>query len=58
MYEYQQWTLVLDVSTPDTHRLLWRAYARSTIDETQKQETRDKQLREAVRKMIKSFPPK
>jgi hypothetical protein len=49
---------VLDVSTPDTHRLLWRAYARSTIEADQKQETRDKQLRDAVRKMLKSFPPK
>lgn len=58
VYEYQEGSLVLDVSTPDTHRLLWRAYARSTIEPDQKQETRDKRLRDAVRKMLKGFPPR
>ncbi len=56
--EYQQGTLVLDFSTPDPRRLIWRGYARSVIDPNSTQEQRDKRLREAVRKMLRDFPPR
>ncbi len=57
VYEYQQGSLILDISTPVPRRLIWRAYARSAVDPNETQETRDKRLREAVRKMLKDFPP-
>lgn len=57
VYEYQQGTLILDFSSPVPHRLIWRGFARAVIEPDQPQEQRDKQLREAVRKMLESFPP-
>ena len=58
VYEYQQGSLILDISTPQPRKLIWRGFARAAIepDETQKQ--RDTRLREAVRQLLKQFPPR
>lgn len=57
VYEYQQGSLILDVSLPDPKRLIWRAYSRAVIDPNESQKKRDETLREAVRLMLKDFPP-
>lgn len=56
--EYQQGSVVLDVSLPEPRRLLWRAYARSALDPNEGEDSRERQLREAVRQMLADFPPR
>jgi hypothetical protein len=58
VYEYQQGSLILDISTPVPGRLIWRGFARSAIEPDETQEQRDTRLREAVNKLLKQFPPR
>jgi hypothetical protein len=58
VYDYQQGSLILNVSLPEPRRRIWRAYARSVIDPEESQKARDDRLREAVRRMLADFPPR
>ncbi len=58
VYEYKQGSLILDVFLPDPKRLIWRAYSTAIIDPGESQAKRDRKLREAVRSMLKEFPPR
>lgn len=58
VYEYQQGSLILDISTPLPGRLIWRGFARAVIEPDETQEQRDTRLREAVSKLLKQFPPR
>jgi hypothetical protein len=58
VYEYDQGTLIVDVSLPDPKRLIWRAIARDEVYPGQPQEEGDRRLAEAVRKMFDQFPAK
>lgn len=57
VYTYEEGALILDISTADTHRLIWRAWARAVVNPTDSQEQRDAVLADAVRKMFDKFPP-
>lgn len=56
--EYQQGSIILDVSLPEPRRLLWRAYARAVLDPNESEATRERQLKDAVRQMLADFPPR
>jgi len=58
VYEYEQGTLIVDVSLPDPKRLIWRAIARDEVYPGRPQEEGDRRLAEAVRKMFDQFPAK
>jgi hypothetical protein len=58
VYQYEQGTLILDVSLPEPKRLIWRAIARAEVSPGRPQEEGDKRLAEAVRKMFNQFPAK
>lgn len=50
----------LDVSMydPATKQLIWRGEASKTLDPTIKPEKADKEIKKAVQKVLKNFPPK
>lgn len=56
--EYDEGTLVLDVIDPATKTLLWRGTAKSAADASASPETRDAKIREAVARLLESFPPR
>ena len=56
VYEYEQGTLIVDVSLPDPRRLIWRGIARAEVYPGRPQEDGDRRLAEAVRKMFDQFP--
>jgi hypothetical protein len=58
VYEYEEGTLILDVSLPDPRRLIWRGIARAEVYPGRSQEEGDRRLAEAVRKMFDQFPAK
>lgn len=58
VYTYEEGALILDISTADTHRLIWRAWARAVVDPGDTQQQRDRVLADAVRKMLDKFPPR
>ena len=49
--------LSLDMYNRDGHDLVWRGVASKTIDTKAKPDKRDKNLRKAVAKMLKNYPP-
>ncbi|MHC4968476.1 MAG: DUF4136 domain-containing protein [Planctomycetota bacterium] len=55
-YAYEEGTLILDVSTPNPKRLIWRAIARAEVQPGRSQEQEDERLAQAVRKMLDQFP--
>jgi hypothetical protein len=52
---YVEGILLLDVVDAKTNKLLWRAACKAKIDEMRE---RHKDIEEAVKKALKSFPPK
>jgi hypothetical protein len=57
-YEYDQGTLVIDISTPESKDLIWRGSATAAIQAFDSQKKRDRRLAEAVKKVLKEFPPR
>jgi len=50
--------LAIDMYATQPHNLVWRSMASKTLDNEAKPEKQDKNLRKAVAKMLKDFPPK
>ena len=55
---YSEDTLILDVVDRVSNQLVWRGSANSTVDEMASPEERVATIQEAVRKMLKDFPPR
>jgi len=51
-------TLVLDMYDPSTKQLVWSGRATKTIDPSNSQEKKQKNLNKAMQKLLKEFPPK
>jgi hypothetical protein len=51
-------TLVLDMYDPSTKQLVWTGRATKTIDPSSNQEKNQKNLNNAMKKLLKNFPPK
>ena len=49
--------LGLDMYNPTEKQLVWRGTATKTLDPKAKPEKREKNLRKAVAKLLKNFPP-
>jgi hypothetical protein len=58
VYQYDQGTLILDISNPVGKKLMWRGAATDVVDATQPADVREYQLNQAVTKMLQNFPPK
>jgi hypothetical protein len=58
VYEYNQGTLVLDVSSPQGKKLMWRGSATDVVDSSQPADVRQYQLNQAVTQLLQNFPPK
>lgn len=58
MRTYSEGTLILDVVDRASNQLVWRGSASSTIDQMESTEQRVATIEEAVREMLKDFPPK
>ncbi len=55
--EWQQGTLLLDIVDAQTKALVWRGSAQAELTTNASDEERDKRVEEAVRKILKNFPP-
>ena len=51
-------TLVLDMYDPGTKQLVWTGRATKTIDPNNSQEKKQKNLNNAMKKLLSKFPPK
>jgi len=51
-------TLVLDMYDPSTKQLVWTGRATKTLDSGANQEKKQKNLDNAMKKLLKNFPPK
>jgi hypothetical protein len=55
---YEQGSLILDLSSPVLKSAVWRGVAKAEVDRQNSEEKRDQRVREAIRDMIKRYPPK
>jgi Domain of unknown function (DUF4136) len=55
---YEQGSLILDLSSPSLKSAVWRGVAKAEIERQRSEPQRDARIREAVREMIKKYPPK
>jgi hypothetical protein len=55
--EWQQGTLLIDILDAQTKELVWRGSAQAELTMNASDEEKDKRVDEAVRKMLKDFPP-
>jgi Domain of unknown function (DUF4136) len=55
---YEQGSLILDLSSPSLKSAVWRGVAKAEIDRQRTEPQRDDRIREAVREMVKKYPPK
>jgi Domain of unknown function (DUF4136) len=51
-------TLVLDMYDPATKQLVWTGRATKTLDSSNNQEKKQKNLDKAMQKLLKNYPPK
>ncbi len=51
-------TLVLDMYDPTTKQLVWTGRASKTLDSSDNQQKKQKNLDNAMKKLLKNFPPK
>ncbi len=51
-------TLVLDMYDPSNKQLVWTGRATKTLDESANQSKKQKNLDNAMKKLLKNFPPK
>jgi hypothetical protein len=55
--EYEQGTLILDISNPHNSKLMWRGSAQAEVSQTETPEEREAIINEAVGLILKRFPP-
>jgi len=55
--EYEQGTLILDISDPHTSKLMWRGSAQAEVSRTETPQKREEIVNEAVRLILERFPP-
>ena len=55
--QYEEGTIILDFVDPETMNVIWHGAAKSVVDDTMSTEERDKLITEAVKKILKNFPP-
>lgn len=55
---YEQGSLILDLSSPSLKSAVWRGIAKAEIERQRSEPQRDARIREAVREMIKKYPPR
>jgi len=56
--EIQQGTLVIDFVDPRSMEIIWRGVARRTLDTNPTPEKMQKNINEAVKKLLQNFPPR
>jgi hypothetical protein len=55
---YEQGSLILDLSSPVLKSAVWRGVAKAEVDRQNSDEKRNRRIREAIRDMMKRYPPK
>ena len=55
--EYDQGTLILDISDPHTSKLMWRGSAQAEVTRTETPQEREEIINEAVGLILERFPP-
>lgn len=55
--QYQEGTLILDFIDPATKQLIWRGVAKKVISERTTPEKSEKDINEAVQKILEKYPP-
>ena len=55
---YMEISLTLDVISPGTGKLIWRGVAKARINNSNPPDVRKQRLVQAVRELMKTFPPK
>ena len=58
VYEILVGTLVIDMADAKGNRMVWRGVGVKEVDTDAKPEKRDKKINEAVKKILKNYPPK
>lgn len=57
-YEYKEGALIIDMVNPDTKKLMWRGSATDEVSASAKPDKKNKQIKEAVDRILQEFPPK
>lgn len=57
VYQYEEGTLILDFVDPETKDVIWHGTAKSVVDDTMVSEERENLINEAVKKILRNFPP-
>lgn len=57
-FEFEEGTLIMDVVDPDTKELIWRGSAKAEIKYADNPGKRMERIKEAIRLILKNFPPK
>lgn len=55
--EYEEGTLILDIVDAKTKKLLWRGSATDRVDLSSSPERKQERIRDAVRRILATFPP-
>jgi hypothetical protein len=55
--QYDEGTLLLDIVEPKKRQLLWRGSGTARVSKSKTPEQREARVQEAVREILKSFPP-
>jgi hypothetical protein len=55
---YEQGSLILDLSSPVLKSAVWRGVAKAEVDRQNSDEKRNRRIRDAIRDMMKRYPPK
>jgi hypothetical protein len=57
VYQYDEGTLILDIVDPKTNQLIWRGSATDEVNLSATAEMKQKQINEAVTRLLEKFPP-
>ncbi len=55
---YEKGSLIIDIVDASRREIVYRGTAEAEVDRTMSQETRDAQLKAAIEKMLRKFPPR
>ena len=56
-YEYQEGSLILDFVDAKSKKLIWRGAAKAEVQNIKNPEQREKLINEAVKEILKKYPP-
>ncbi|MBN1346425.1 MAG: DUF4136 domain-containing protein [Phycisphaerae bacterium] len=56
--DFEKGTLIIDVVSPKTRKLIWRGLAETEVDLSVQDAEKDRRSAEAVRRILEQFPPK